>query len=124
MGAFIVIVSSRLYVDMGYPLGIFYHGYMIHHIYYGIAILLLSWFILALTDYLCRDILDRFLSFMIGAGLGFIFDEINFIYYWRDYSFSDYSSFINIFADLFLISVLLMLWKFPSPDTISEEDIS
>lgn len=124
IGSIIVILFSRLYVLRGYPLGVYYNGIMLHHIYYGFILVIISWFILVLTDDMEWDNLDRSISFVMGAGLGFIADEINFLFYWKSYSLSDYWSPVNIVADMFLILVLIYLWKGDELTLFGEKDIS
>lgn len=125
IGSLISILLSRLYVYEGGPLGVYIYGTELHHIYYGIMILWVSWLVLIITDGLGWDILDHLISLSVGIGLGFISDEINFIFYWRHYTLSDYHSVVNIGADIVLILFLIILYLSPRLSTDSrEEDIS
>lgn len=98
-GSLVAIISARTYVYSGMPLNFTFMNHAIHHLYYGIGLLILAG-ILKLK----KIDLPGLIFFLIGAGLGFVADEADLlIFIGRSYTMQLYDSPINISMDILLL---------------------
>lgn len=98
------IISARSYVYAGGPLDFTLMNHEIHHLYYGIGLLILAG-ILKLR----KIDLPGLIPFLVGAGLGYVMDEADLlIFIGHAYTMQLYDSPINISMDVLL---LVGLWK-------------
>lgn len=104
IGAFISIVVSRGYVASGGDISIYAFGHMVHHIYYGIAVVIIGAYLMVILGKRMHYVGGVVLSGIFGGGLGWITDEINFIPNWgHTYTLALYNSPVNVYADLLLL---------------------
>ncbi len=110
LGFVIAVVLSRLYVYQGEDINIYFYGHMIHHLYYGIILLIFSFLLLSVWDISRRNIFGKTLSMVMGIGLGFIVDEFNFLFsFGKTYTVALYEQPINIVMDLVVFIILMII---------------
>lgn len=73
MSFLITFLIARIFASYWVKLSLFINIYHIHHFYYGFALLLLSNWILLVTD---KDSLKKLSAVFMGVGAGLIIDEL------------------------------------------------
>ncbi len=100
---------------------------MIHHLYYGVGLIILSLILLLLSDLLDLD-MEFLISFMFGFSLGLIVDEINmFLFIGSPYTMQMYNSLFAVQTDILFIVVLLVIGYFDdhtNADYVGETEIT
>ena len=104
-GSILAILSGRLYVGLGGNLNYSFLGFELHHLYYGVSLLVLAG-ILRIRNKVPASVL----LFIIGLGLGFITDEFDLILsIGESYSLELYDNPVNVAMDLILVLFLFRL---------------
>ena len=104
-GSILAILSGRLYVGLGGNLNYSFLGFELHHLYYGVSLLVLAG-ILRIRNKVPASVL----LFIIGLGLGFITDEFDLLLsIGRPYTLQLYNAPLNLAMDVILVLVLFRL---------------
>ncbi len=110
IGAIIAILAARGYVLIirtNFSIG----GVEMHHVFYGVALLIIGGFIYFYTNQREKRGIARFALFLFGAGCGLVADELNFFTYNSSaYSLIQYYSESNVYSDVFLLLMLFLLF--------------
>ena len=103
-GSLVAIILSRSYVSLGGSLNFSFLGHELHHLYYGLSILVL------LPILRKRGLSYQWIYFLFGFSLGLITDEFDLILsIGESYSLELYDNPVNIAMDLILVLVLFRL---------------
>ena len=105
IGSLGAIISARLYVGLGGGLDFSIFNHVLHHFYYGVALLILGG-ILKIKSRVPESVL----LFIVGMALGYIADESDlFLSIGRPYTMQLYYAPLNLAMDTILILVLFRL---------------
>ena len=103
-GSLVAIILSRSYVSLGGSLNFSFFGHQLHHLYYGLSILIL------LPILKKKGLSYSWTYFLVGFSLGLIADEFNLILsVGESYSLELYDNPVNIAMDLILVLILFRL---------------
>ena len=103
-GSLTAIISARLYVGLGGSLNFSILNHTIHHLYYGIALLVISAILKR------KNASESLIFFILGMALGYIADESDlFLSIGRPYTMQLYYAPLNLAMDTILILVLFRL---------------
>jgi hypothetical protein len=115
IGSCVGIVTARTYVEAGGPLGIMLYGRVLHHVDYGIALLVLSIILVLGVRSTMIRMPSKPISGLLGFSIALITDEINiFLNFGRRYTLLLYNSPVNVIADIVLVVSLLVAARMPS----------
>lgn len=104
IGSIFAIVLSRSYVFMGGSLNFSFFGHQLHHLYYGLSILIL------LPILKRKGLSHQWIFFLIGFSLGLVSDEADLLLsIGSPYTLRLYDNPVNIAMDLILVLVLFRL---------------
>ena len=104
LGSLIAIISARAYVSLGGSLNFTIFNHTLHHLYYGLVLLILAAILKV------RKVPEPLILFIIGLGLGFITDEFDLLLsIGRPYSLELYNAPLNLAMDVILVLVLFRL---------------
>ena len=104
LGSLIAIILSRSYVLLGGSLNFSFLGHELHHLYYGLGILIL------LPILKKRGLSYQWIFFLIGFALGLISDEADLLLsIGSPYTLRLYDNPINFATDLILILTFFRL---------------
>lgn len=104
IGSVIAIVSARAYVFSGGSLNFSIFNYTLHHLYYGLSLLILAGILKLLK------VPESLFFFVIGLGLGFVTDEFNLLVnIGQRYTLAMYDNPVNLGMDTFLLIALMKL---------------
>lgn len=102
----LTFLITRIFANYFSKLSLFISAYHIHHFYYGFALLLLSNWILLVTD---KDSLKKLSAIFMGIGAGLIVDELGLLLNCTsDGLICNYSSRISFDAFTIIIGLLLL----------------
>jgi hypothetical protein len=114
IGSCVGIIAARTYVEAAGPLGIMFYGRVLHHVDYGIALLVLSIMLVLGVRSMGVRIPWKPISELLGFSIALITDEVNiFLNFGRKYTPLLYNSPVNVIADLLLVISLLIAAKMP-----------
>jgi hypothetical protein len=115
IGSCIGVIIARAYVEAGGPLGIMVYGRVLHHVDYGIALLILTLAAILGVKAIGSRIPWGAISGVIGFSVALIIDEINiFMNFGSRYTLALYNDPVNVIADLILVLSLLAAARMPS----------
>ena len=115
IGSCLGVIVARAYVEAGLPLRIIIYGRVLHHVDYGIALLVLTIAAILGTMAIGARIPWRLISGVIGFSVALVIDEINiFMNFGRRYNLTLYNNPVNVIADLILALSLLGVARMPS----------
>ena len=115
IGSCLGVIVARVYVEAGLPLRIIIYGRVLHHVDYGIALLVLTIAAILGTRAIGSRIPWRPISGAIGFSVALVIDEINiFMNFGRRYTLAQYNNPVNVIADLILVLFLLVVARMPS----------
>ena len=124
IGSCIGIIIARAYVEAGGPLGIMVYGRVLHHVDYGIALLVLTLAAILGVRAIGSRIRWGAISGVIGFSVALIIDEINiFMNFGRRYTLGLYNDPVNVIADLILVLSLLAAARMPSLSGLRHIDL-
>ena len=104
IGSLVAIILSRSYVLLGGSLNFFFIGHELHHLYYGIGILIL------LPILRKRGLSYQWIYFLFGFALGLVSDEADLLLsIGSAYTLRLYDNPINFATDLILILTFFRL---------------
>ena len=104
LGSLIAIVSARAYVSLGGTLNFTIFNHTLHHLYYGLVLLILAGILRT------RKFPEPLIFFTIGLGLGCLCDEFDLLLsIGRPYTMQLYYAPLNLAMDTILILVLFRL---------------
>ena len=104
LGSLVAIILSRSYVLLGGSLNFFFIGHELHHLYYGIGILIL------LPILRKRGLSYQWIYFLFGFALGLVSDEADLLLsIGSAYTLRLYDNPINFATDLILILTFFRL---------------
>ena len=104
LGSLVAIVSARVYVALGGGLDFTIFSHVLHHFYYGVALLILAGIMKV------KKVPESLIFFVVGMALGFIFDEFDLILsIGESYSLELYDNPVNVAMDLILVLFLFRL---------------
>ena len=110
VGSLGAILSARLYVGFGGSLNFSIFNHTIHHLYYGICLLIIAAFLKKMK------VPESLLFFVIGLGLGFVMDEFNLLVnIGQRYTLAMYDNPVNLAMDT---SLLIALMKLSQPQRV------
>lgn len=103
-GSLLAILSARIYVLAWGNLSYSFMGYQLHHFYYGLGLLIVAGILKRMKAP------ESLLFFVIGLGLGYIFDEFDLLLsVGHTYTMQLYNAPLNLAMDVILVLVLLRL---------------
>ena len=104
-GSISAIISARLYVALGGGLDFSIFNHVLHHFYYGVALLILAGILKV------RKVLpESLILFIVGLGLGCVCDESDLLLsIGRPYTLELYNAPLNLSMDVILVLVLFRL---------------
>ena len=104
-GSISAIISARLYVGLGGGLDFSIFNHVLHHFYYGVALLILAG-ILKVRN----KVPESVILFLTGMALGYIADESDLLLsIGRPYTMQLYYAPLNLAMDTILVLVLFRL---------------
>ena len=104
-GSILAILSGRLYVGLGGNLNYSFLGFELHHLYYGVSLLILAG-ILKIKS----KVPESVILFLTGMALGYIVDESDLLLsIGRSYTLELYNAPLNLSMDIILVLVLFRL---------------
>ena len=104
LGSLIAIISARAYVSLGGRLNFTIFNHTLHHLYYGLVLLILAAILKV------RKFPEPLIFFTTGLGLGFITDESDLLLsIGRSYTLQLYNAPLNLAMDVILVLVLFRL---------------
>ena len=115
IGSCLGVIVARVYVEAGLPLRIIIYGRVLHHVDYGIALLVLTIAAVLGAKAVGSRIPWRLISGVIGFSVALVIDEINiFMNFGSRYTLGLYNDPVNVIADLILVLSLLAAARMPS----------
>lgn len=110
LGSLVAIVSARVYVALGGGLDFTIFSHVLHHFYYGVALLILAGIMKV------KKVPESVILFLTGMGLGFVCDEFDLLLsVGRAYTMQLYNAPLNLASDVILLLALYRLSR-SSPD--------
>ena len=114
IGSCLGVIVARVYVEAGLPLRIIIYGRVLHHVDYGIALLIITIAAVLGAKAVGSRIPWRLISGVVGFSVALVIDEINiFMNFGRRYTLTLYNNPVNVIADLILVLSLLVVARMP-----------
>ena len=105
IGSISAVTSARLYVGLEGSLNFSILGHELHHLYYGVCLL-----IVAAILKIKSKVPESLIFFILGLGLGFITDEFDLLLsIGRPYTMQLYNAPLNLAMGIILVLILLRL---------------